>query len=326
MSRSPRFLLIALALMAGLCLAGCEIQQPLKDLAGRAVPQTDGHPGTATPPVSVAGGDTIKIASFNIQVFGTSKLGKPQVMDILAEVIRQFDVVAIQEVRAADQTVVPQFVELINARGARYDHVIGPRLGRTSSKEQYAVIFDTARIEVDRGSVYTTADPQDLLHREPLAARFRVRGPPPEQAFTFTLVNIHTDPDETDTELDALGDAFVSVQRDGSGEDDVILLGDLNVDEYHLGRLGQLPDVAPAISGVPTNTRGNRAYDNIVFNRRTTTEYAGRSGVLDLIGAFRLTEEAALKVSDHFPVWAEFSVLESGAAASVAARPGPAVR
>ena len=40
------------------------------------------------------------IASFNIQVFGQSKLSKPQVVEILAQVARQFDIVAIQEVRA----------------------------------------------------------------------------------------------------------------------------------------------------------------------------------------------------------------------------------
>lgn len=122
-------------------------------------------------------------------------------MDVLVKVVRRFDVVAIQEVRSTDDTVVPRFVEMVNADGSRYDFVIGPRLGRTNSKEQYAILFNTARIEVDRGSIYTVDDPQDLLHREPLVARFRVRGVPPEKAFTFNLVDIHTDPDETVQEL-----------------------------------------------------------------------------------------------------------------------------
>jgi len=155
-------------------------------------------------------------------------------------------------------------------------------------------------------------DPKDLLHREPLVARFRVRGVPPDRAFTFNLVVIHTDPDETATELDALADVFVGVQRNGSGEDDVILLGDLNVDEYHLGRLGQLPNIGHAITGVMTNTRRDRMYDNVVFDRRATTEYTGRWGVVDLQKEFNLTQQAALEVSDHCPVWAEFSAYESG--------------
>ena len=42
--------------------------------------------------------------------------------------------------------------------------------------------------------------PTICLHREPLVGWFRVRGPDASQAFTFTLVNIHTDPDEVATE------------------------------------------------------------------------------------------------------------------------------
>lgn len=319
-----RSTVLSIVLLLGVCLAGCDVTQ---------LPPSSGTARTEAIPVSIPAqpaapspGDTIKICSFNIQVFGTSKLGKPQVMDVLAKIVRQFDLVAIQEVRSTDQTVVPRFVELINAEGARYDFVIGPRLGRTTSKEQYAFIFNTDRIEIDPASIYTVDDPQDSLHREPLVSRFRVRGVPSENAFTFTLVDIHTDPDETATELDALADVFVGVQRNGSGEDDVILLGDLNVDEYHFGRLGQLPGIGYAVTGVMTNTRRNEMYDNIVFDQRATAEYTGKWGVVDLQKEFNLTEQAALEVSDHCPVWSEFAVYEGGAAPLVAGRSGSTPR
>ena len=261
-----------------------------------------------TPPI--AAGETIRVASFNIQVFGMSKLGKPDVMDVLAKVVRRFDVVAIQEIRSKDTTLLPKFVQMINADGSQYEYVIGPRLGRTVSKEQYAFVYDTTRIEHDPQSICTVEDPEDLLHREPFITRFMVRGPPTREAFTFSLVNIHTDPDETDTELNALDDVFVAAQQ--LGEDDVILLGDLNVDERHLGELGQLPNIAWVVSGVTTNTRRKKAYDNIIFNRMATGEYTGRWGVFDLMSEFGLNMEQALKVSDHLPVWAEFSVYEAG--------------
>ena len=80
-----------------------------------------------------------------------------------------------------------------------------------------------------------------------------------------------------------MNDVFVAVQQNGSGENDVILLGDLNVDEYHLGELGRLPGIAWAISGVKTNTRGTKAYDNIVLNRPATVVYTRSWGVLDLM-------------------------------------------
>ncbi|MCU0983127.1 MAG: endonuclease/exonuclease/phosphatase family protein [Pirellulaceae bacterium] len=276
-------------------------------------------------PAAAAFSPTVKIASFNIQVFGTSKLQKTPVMQVLADVVRRFDLVAIQEIRSVDDTVVPQFVALINSTGVRYDFVIGPRLGRTNSKEQYAMLYDSSRIEVDPSSVYTVPDPQDLLHREPLVARFRPRGVPPNQAFTFSLVNIHTDPDETVTELNALADVFVGVQQNGTGEDDVILLGDINVDEYRLGNLGRLPGIGYVVAGVPTNTRRDKTYDNIVFDRRTTVEYTGRWGVLDLMQEYSLTSAQALEVSDHMPVWAEFSVYE-GAVGPLALQPGGSAR
>jgi deoxyribonuclease-1-like protein len=276
-------------------------------------------PGGALPPVARQGG-AIRIASFNIQVFGEKKLAKPRVRGLLADIIRQFDVVAIQEIRSHHE-IMPQFLDAINGTDRHYDYVIGPRLGRTSSKEQYAFVFDTASIEIDRNALYTVADPDDLLHREPLVGWFRVRGPPPDQAFTFSLVDIHTDPDETHRELDALADVFRAVRDDGRGEDDVILLGDLNVDDHHLGRLGQISQIHCAISGVASNTRGDKLYDNIIFSKVATTEYSGRWGVFDMIRQFNLTVEEALEVSDHMPVWAEFGLYEGGQGGRVAARP-----
>ncbi|MBL9123169.1 MAG: endonuclease/exonuclease/phosphatase family protein [Planctomycetaceae bacterium] len=269
----------------------------------------------------MAAGSAVRIGSFNIQVFGSSKLAKREVVEVLVQIVRQFDIVAVQEVRASDTTVVSQFVQQLNATGRHYDAVVGPRLGRTNSKEQYAFIFDRERIEVDPSSVYTVADPDDLLHREPLVAGFRVRGVPPEEAFTFTLINIHTDPDETVQELDALGDVFRAVRNDGRHEDDIILLGDLNVDDAHLGELGRVSDITWVISGTPTNTRRTKQYDNLLFQRRATVEYQGRAGVFDFASEYQLSMEAALQVSDHMPVWAEFSPYEGGESGRMAARP-----
>src|SRR3990170_4356061 len=138
----------------------------------------------------------------------------------------------------------------------------------------YAFIYDTTAIEVNRQAIYTVNDPQDLLHRAPLVALFRVRGPASDQAFTFVLVNVHTDPDEVDEEVDTLADVYHAVRQSSGGEDDVIILGDLNVDDRHLGRLGQIPSVRPIVRGVFTNTRqtalpavspraGHRAVDRL---------------------------------------------------------------
>jgi endonuclease/exonuclease/phosphatase family metal-dependent hydrolase len=274
--------------------------------------------GAAAPPMGA--GPTIRIASFNIEVFGKTKADKPYVMHTLAEIVRQFHVVAIQEIRTQDDYLMRSFVDLINSGGRRFDFVVGPRLGNSTSKEQYAFIFDTERIEISQSTVYTVGDPDNLLHREPLVASFRTRGVNPDEAFTFTLVNVHTDPHHVSDELDALAEAYRVIRRAGREEDDVIMLGDFNADDSHLGRLGQIPGVTPVVRGVFTNTRQNRLYDNLIIHQPSTTEYAGRSGVFDVMRQFNLTLAQAEQVSDHFPVWAEFSVYERDYAGRIASR------
>ena len=266
-------------------------------------------PPPPPPPPPTAGGkppDALLVCSFNIQVFGESKLAKPEVVEVLARVVRMFDIVAIQEVRAKSDSVVPTFVQAVNADGSRYHWVIGPRLGRTVSKEQYTFVYDTGRVEVDPSSVGTAPNPGDKMHRPPMFARFRTRANPPESAFTFWMVDIHTDPDEVPQEVDALADVFVAMQHARPDEDDVILLGDLNAAPNQFGRITQIPNIGWAVSGTTTNTRRNKTYDNIIFSRAATAEYLGRWGVLDLQSTFRLSLDDALKVSDHNPVWAAF--------------------
>lgn len=254
--------------------------------------------------------ETVLVGSYNIQVFGQSKLQNESVMNLLAEIGYRFDVMAIQEIRSANQDVMPRFVDRINARGARFDFVIGPRLGRTVSKEQYAYIYDSDRLEVI-GTPFTVPDPKDLLHREPFVARFRVRTSNPQEAFTFALINIHTDPDEVDLEVDVLDNVYKYVQEQLPEEDDFLLLGDLNASPKKFGEMGTIPGLTYVVSNEPTNTRGTKTYDNILFDGRATTEFTGRGGVFRIDREYGLNLEQALLVSDHFPVWSEFSSYES---------------
>lgn len=288
---------------------------------GISLPGIFGPNATQSPPAR--GNDTIRIATFNIQVFGESKLNDPEAMQTIVAILKNFDLIAIQEVRSITQDILPHLMALLNADGHHYDYAIGPRLGRSNSKEQYAFVFDTQTIEIDRYQLYTVDDPDDLLHREPLVGWFRARGPAPEQAFTFSLVTIHTDPDETNQELDVLDDVFFKVRDDTRrSEDDVIMLGDFNAKATNLRQLGQIKGLAKVVGGeTPTNTLHNAQYDNILFHETATTEFNGRGGVFDFLRQYNLTLEQAKRVSDHLPIWAEFSVFEGGHPGPLAFRP-----
>jgi endonuclease/exonuclease/phosphatase family metal-dependent hydrolase len=297
---------------------------PISGAPSTGVPARPANVRVSVPGQQALGGDMVRIAAFNIQVFGESKLAKPEVVEVLASIVRNFDIVAVEEIRDQQDSLVPNFLRSVNAAGVRYDYVIGPRLGRTNSKEQYAYLFNTDTIEVDRRTVYTVADPDDLLHREPLVASFRCRNADPQHAFTFTLVCIHTDPTPQTLrgELAVLDDVFRAVRSDPRGEDDVILLGDFNASARQMTELARMPNVVFAISGnLATNVAGNAQYDNLIFDRLATQEFNGRSGVFDFLRQYNLSQAQAKQVSDHLPVWAEFSVYEGGVAGRVATRP-----
>jgi endonuclease/exonuclease/phosphatase family metal-dependent hydrolase len=256
---------------------------------------------------------TVLIASFNIQAFGEKKIGVPATAERIAAIINCFDVVAIQEVRALDQSVIPQLIQYINARGARYDFILGPRLGRTSSKEQYCYIFDTSRINSGQNASYTVDNQADLLHRTPLVARFMTRVPQGYRPFSFSLINIHTDPDEVKLELPVMHTVLQAVREyewSTAGEDDVILMGDLNAAPKIFGNLGKVPNIYWTIRDQPTNTRRTQCYDNMLFDGILTNEFTSRAGVLDMSTMFGISIDEALKISDHNPIWAEFTIIE----------------
>src|SRR5204863_2746337 len=133
----------------------------------------------------------------------------------------------------------------------------------------------------------------------------------------------HTDPDETDQELDVLDDVFFKVRDDPRrGEDDVILVGDFNAKALSMRQLGNVKGLAKVVNGeTPTNTLHNAQYDNILFHETATTEHTARGGVFDFLRQYNLTLEQAKRVSDHMPVWAEFSVFEGGHPGPLASRP-----
>jgi endonuclease/exonuclease/phosphatase family metal-dependent hydrolase len=154
-----------------------------------------------------------------------------------------------------------------------------------------------------------------------MVASFRARVPAASgrRPFRFTMINVHTDPDvvdpkRTDSEINVLADVFHRVREYEfglHGEDDFILLGDLNVDTERLGALGQIPGVISVAGDVMTNVTRSQTYDHILIDRNITREYAERMGVIDFQQDLGLNEDQAKAISDHLPLWAEFSVYEA---------------
>jgi len=79
-----------------------------------------------------------------------------------------------------------------------------------------------------------------------------------------------------------------------------------------------IPNLVTIAGDIPTNTRRTKTYDHILIDRNMTREYAGRFGVIDFQRDLGLTEKQALLISDHMPLWAEFSAYEASQVQPVA--------
>lgn len=260
--------------------------------------------------------ETITVAAFNIQVFGRSKRAKPEVMRVLTAVAREVDVLLVQEIRDSSEQTADIFLAAINSpnssnTGSRrsYRMVEGPRLGRTSSKEQYAVYYDSDRVRLL--DAYTLRDPRDVFEREPLVATFRAGN------FDFSIVGCHIKPDDAEAELRALSRSVEGIIAANPAERDVIVLGDFNADGRYLNE-NRLVSIFPRdryhvviTNDLDTMTTSNNTYDRIILRSETFDhEYVAASAeVFEFDKVFGIQDARLVRsVSDHYPVIARFRI------------------
>lgn len=273
--------------------------------------KTDNQPvitPAGPPATNTSQNNTVKLAVFNLQIFGTTKAGKPEVMDVLSKTIRNFDIVAVQEIRDASQTALPALRDSINGMaGPKYDYVVSDRLGRTDSKEQYAYIYNTQTVQ-QIGSPYTYPDSNDLFQREPYVAEFKSRN----SNLDFVLITIHTDPDTATQEINDLPAVVDNAKGRYQGEGDFIIMGDLNADCAYFDENSQSPlkrsDYLWIINNsIDTTTKSTACtYDRIILTGQAKTDFTGNSGVFRFDEVYNLTYDMTISVSDHYPVYAEF--------------------
>jgi len=253
--------------------------------------------------------ENLKIGAFNIQVFGVKKASNPKLMNTLAEILRTYDIVAVQEIRDSSQTALPALIKVVNSKGANYSYVVSERLGRTSSKEQYAYIYDSDRVKLE-GEPYTYPEPEgtDPFHRQPYIATFEDKN----ETFSLVLITIHTDPDEATEEINSLSTVLDDTRQICPEEDNFVIMGDLNADGSYFDE-----DKANALScgeycwlidnSMDTTTGDtNCTYDRIIITEDMEPYFTGNSGVFRYDLVYNLTSEETDAVSDHYPVYAEF--------------------
>ena len=254
--------------------------------------------------------ETMKIAAFNIQIFGQTKSQKQDVMAVLRDIIREFDIVLIQEIRDASEQTIQNFIETINQmEGPDYSFIRSERVGRTSSKDAYAYIYNTETIQFTQESDYVYNDVDDFFEREPYIASFKAGN------FDFVLVGIHTKPDDAYNEIGNLTSVVSSIQSANPNEYDIIVMGDFNADgsyfdEDDTSNLFKASEYNWIITNsMDTMVKTNYTYDRIVLLGATLNHeyYADSAQVFYFDQAYGLNNQTFVsEVSDHYPVFAQY--------------------
>jgi endonuclease/exonuclease/phosphatase family metal-dependent hydrolase len=261
--------------------------------------------------------DVVRVASFNIKVFGDTKMSNSTVVDELVDLFQAYDLVAVQEIKDIDEEVPYLFLDELNNvteqedivnQTLEWSMVLSERSGvqedDKNSQEQYAYYYKATSFRpMDNGTLYDDSG-NDSFQREPFLAQFMVLDPSGSDTGTdVVFVNIHTKPTLAVEEMGALGEVHAWGQANYSADDDYVILGDFNGDCSYASH-NELIDLSIASENytwlIPDDadtTVGNSrcAYDRIV----SASDLDGR-----LTGNWGIDERVSSgAVSDHKPVW-----------------------
>lgn len=258
--------------------------------------------------------DVARIATFNIKVFGETKMGKSDVVSELVNITLRYDMVVVQEIKDLDQTVPYDFLDAINNESNEsYAMALSERSGQQEDdqggQEQYAIYYRTSRFELDSAWLHNDSE-LDEFQREPFISNFNLLSKNGTVIEDLTFITVHTKPAYAVNETASLHNV-VETLKENSTESDIILLGDFNADcsyasTYELNQLEiRSPEylwVVPDSADTTFSENTHCAYDRIVLTSDVDDRFFGRWGVD--------RDMSDSDVSDHFPVWFDLDIAE----------------
>lgn len=264
-------------------------------------PIVSGKMAGSAPPRS-----TVTIGSWNLENFGKSKSDAS--IDFIARTVNSLDIITIQEVVAGygGAQAVARLANALNKQGAKWDYrVSDPTSGQNSYKrERYAFLWKTSRVSLI-GRPWLERQFTQQINREPFFATFNFNGK------QFTVVSFHAITKKMQPETEIKYFKFLPAEYPN---DNLIFCGDFNCPQTHtvfnpLKRMGYKPIMVGQKTTLK-QTAVDGAYlvseFDHMFYHNTRINYIG-SGVIQFYKAFP-SLKTARKISDHIPIWFQFSV------------------
>lgn len=240
--------------------------------------------------------ERIKIANWNMQIFGESKANNAALMNSYVEKIKNYDIIFLQEIRDSSGVSSRTLCNML----LDYNCKISSRAGSTSSKEQYLIVYKKD-INLFYFEDYNLLNYTDQFERPPIEAMFSINytniinyTDSQVSSFNLTIWNIHIKPDNVKQEL-------TNLQSVITYEPYTIILGDLNADCTYYN-----PENETIFRGWQwmikddqdtTVSNTNCAYDRILIDNELFLRVAN-SGI---------DTDVTKEQSDHYIVWVEIN-------------------
>lgn len=248
----------------------------------------------------------IKLCSWNVENIGKSK--SDQDIEFMAKVLRDFDVVALQEVVAGygGAQAVAKLADALNRKGSKWDYVVSdPTTGSSYKTERYAFLWKTNIIQL-KGSAWLEEKYKMAIDREPFYATFKVG------TKEFTLANFHaiTKSKQPETEI-----KYFKLLPSSYPNLNLIFLGDFNCPQSHsvfnpLRKLGYDSAFRNQKTSLKKKCHKDNClaseFDNIWYHTQKITVSCSR--VIHFYKKFSTLEQAR-SISDHIPISITLSVL-----------------
>ncbi|MDM1043467.1 endonuclease/exonuclease/phosphatase family protein [Myroides sp. 1354] len=245
----------------------------------------------------------VKIMTWNLKNVGSSK--SEENISYIAKIIKQADVVAIQEVvtnPSGAQTILALHEELNRKSGSKWEYALSdPTLSSPYRSERYAYLWKSKHLKL-KTKAFLEPTYQEEIEREPYMATFQYKD------FQFTLVSLHALPKKHQPEKEIKYLKFFPTQYENKN---LIFLGDFNTPESNsvfnpLKKQGY----TPAFTNQKTSLRQKcingdclaSEYDN-VFLQQTLFKVKSAKAIL-FFEDFESIKEAN-KISDHIPLLIE---------------------
>lgn len=253
---------------------------------------------------------TIKILSWNLYNFGKSK--EAQEIEYIAKKLKDFDIVAIQEVSTSLYGIraVGKLADELNRTGSKWEYKISePTSGDGTERYAYFWKTSTKNAKISLKKDWLEESIEAKVDREPYMARFEIVSKSNVKN-TVLIGSFHAVPTDKNPENEVV---FLEEIPKRYKTDNILILGDFNLEGTHSAfDVLRKSSFVGAFDGQKTSLRLkekdgdplNAEYDNIFVETRGFD--IKKAEVIHFYKDYESLKEARY-ISDHIPIWVELS-------------------